>query len=243
MPETIVLLHGFAGTRRAWDPLARRLDHERYIPLALDLPGHGEQAAAAPIDFAVCVQHVLARAPARFELCGYSLGGRVALHVALHAPERISRLVLVSTSAGIEDDREREARRACDERLASELESEPYERFIERWRTQPLFASDPPEVGERAREDQRRNSPRALARALRGIGTGQMEPLWTRLGSLAMPTVVLVGDRDEKFLALGRRMADALARGELVVLAGGHRLPLENPAALAAVLEAREPQP
>jgi 2-succinyl-6-hydroxy-2,4-cyclohexadiene-1-carboxylate synthase len=210
---------------------------ERRRPLALELPGHGELAGAErPITFAGCVEHVLARAPARFALCGYSLGGRVALHVALAAPERVTRLVLVSTTAGIGDAAARAERSAADHRLADELERVPFEGFIERWRTQPLFAEDPPEVGRLAREDQRRNRPDALAAVLRGIGSGEMTPLWERLGELAMPVTVLVGDRDAKFQALGRRMVELLPDGELAVVAGGHVLPLERPGAVARAL-------
>jgi 2-succinyl-6-hydroxy-2,4-cyclohexadiene-1-carboxylate synthase len=234
VPQTLVLLHGFSGTRRAWDGVIARLDGERYRPLALDLPGHGASAVRdRSITFASCVEAILARSPRRFALCGYSMGGRVALSVALAAPERVSRLTLVSCTAGIEDDAERAARRASDRHLADELERDPFELFIERWGAQPLFAGDPPEVAERAREDQRRNDPRALAAAMRGIGTGEMTPLWRRLGELAMPTAVVVGDRDAKFMAIGRRMAALLPVGELVVLGGGHRLALENPAELA----------
>ena len=234
MPEHIVLLHGFSGTRHAWDGVIARLPPERYRPLALDLPGHGDYAAAErPISFASCVAHVLALAPARFVLCGYSLGGRIALHVALAAPERVSRLVLVGSSAGIEDDTERAQRSAADHRLADELERIPFEDFIERWRTQPLFADEPPEVGTLAREDQRRNRPDALAAVLRGLGTGEMAPLWDRLGELMMPVTVLVGDRDSKFWEQGRRMVSLLPDGELVVVPGGHGLLLENPAAVA----------
>src|SRR5271156_6484196 len=112
MPESVVLLHGFSGTHRAWDGVIAALDRERYRPLAFDLPGHGVAANGEhPIPFAVCVAHVLARAPERFVLCGYSLGGRVALHVALAAPERVARLVLVSTTAGIEGASARAERR------------------------------------------------------------------------------------------------------------------------------------
>jgi 2-succinyl-6-hydroxy-2,4-cyclohexadiene-1-carboxylate synthase len=239
VPENVVLLHGFGGTRRAFDAVSARLSSIRYRPLALDLPGHGsERSVGLPITFASCVEHVLARSPDRFTLCGYSMGGRVALHVALTAPERVARLTLIACSPGIEDIAERRARADADEHLASQLEDGPYERFIERWRTQPLFADEPPAVGALAREDQRRNDPTALAAVLRGIGTGQMQPLWSRLGELEMPVVVLVGDRDRKFVALGERIVKLLADGELIVVPGGHGLPFENPAAVAGALEA-----
>ncbi|HEY4896685.1 MAG TPA: alpha/beta fold hydrolase [Solirubrobacteraceae bacterium] len=237
MRQCVVLLHGFSGTRHAWDGVVAELDRERYRPLALDLPGHGDAASSErPITFDGCVAAVLDAAPDRFELCGYSMGGRVALHVALAAPERITCLVLVASTAGIEDAAERERRRAADRLLAEELERDPFEGFIERWRTQPLFAEDPPEVGEMARADQRRNRPDALAAVLRGIGTGEMEPLWSRLGELKMPVKLLVGDRDRKFQEIGRRMAAGLPNGELRVLPGGHGLLLENPAAVAGAL-------
>jgi 2-succinyl-6-hydroxy-2,4-cyclohexadiene-1-carboxylate synthase len=237
VPENVVLLHGFGGTRRAWDGVVELLDRERYRPLAIDLPGHGKAAdASRPITFAGCVGHVLAASPERFALCGYSMGGRIALHVALAAPERVARLVLIGVNPGIEDGAERAARRRSDNALAEELERAPFEEFIERWRTQPLFAEDPPEVGVLAREDQRRNWPDALAAVLRGIGTGEMTPLWDRLAELPMPVTVLVGERDAKFLALGRRMVERLADGVLLVAPGGHGLPLENPEAVARVL-------
>ncbi len=238
MPETLVLLHGFGGTHRAWDGVIERLDPERYRPLALDLPGHGAAASQqAPIGFEQCVRAVLGAAPQRFALCGYSLGGRVALHVALAAPERVARLCLIAANPGIEDAGERSERRAADERLARRLESEPFEDFIESWRTQPLFAADPPRVGELARADQRRNDPRVLAAVMRGLSTGAMEPFWDRLGELSMPVALLSGARDQKFTGLLARAQLLLPRAQLTVLEGGHGLPLEDPAGVAAVLE------
>jgi 2-succinyl-6-hydroxy-2,4-cyclohexadiene-1-carboxylate synthase len=238
VPESVVLLHGFSGTHRAWDGVMGQLDPERYLPLALDLPGHGAAAdVERPITFTGCVDYILAASPERFALVGYSQGGRIALHVALAAPERVSRLVLVACNAGIENAAERAERHRSDHRLADELESAPFDDFIERWRAQPLFADEPPEAGRLAREDQRRNRPDALAAALRGIGTGEMEPLWDRLAELTMPVIVLVGARDTKFQALGERMVELLPDAELVLATGGHGLPLENPAAVAQAIE------
>lgn len=235
--ETLVLLHGFGGTKRAWDDVIAGVPAERYRPLALDLPGHGANAGAErPITFSGCVRYVLDRAPERFVLCGYSLGGRVALHVALAAPERVTRLMLVSSTAGIEDAAERAARSDRDRGLADMLEHAGVEGFLERWRAQPLFAADPAAVDELACADYRRNPPDALAAVLRGIGTGEMKPLWDRLPELSMPVKVLVGERDVKFVKAGRRMAELLPDAELIVAPGGHRLPLECPDAVLRVI-------
>ncbi|HTR88633.1 MAG TPA: alpha/beta fold hydrolase, partial [Solirubrobacteraceae bacterium] len=175
MNENLVFLHGFAGSRLTWDGVIGGLTSATTVrPLALDLPGHGAAwDAPRPISFAGCVEHVLAQTPERFALCGYSLGGRVALHVALAAPERVSRLVLVSSTAGIADPAERALRREADRRLAAELEGVSLARFVERWCAQPMFAKDPLAVQELARADYRHSRPAALAAVLRGIGTGE----------------------------------------------------------------------
>jgi 2-succinyl-6-hydroxy-2,4-cyclohexadiene-1-carboxylate synthase len=234
---TVVLLHGFAGTRRGWDLVSASADAERYRPLALDLRGHGAARAARPVTFAACGADVLAAAPARFALCGYSMGGRLALHVALAAPDRVQRLVLVAATAGIEDDAERAARRAADERLAAFAERASIEQFADRWGAQPLFAGDPPAVAAFARADTLRNDPRALAAVLRGIGTGVMRPLWQQLGRLRMPVTVLAGERDPRYVALGERLVAALPDARLVVVPGaGHGLPREAPQAVAAAI-------
>ncbi len=239
MSETIVLLHGYSGTRRAWDGVVARLDPERYRPLALDLPGHGQAAGHPwPICFEDCVRAVLAASPARFALCGYSLGGRVALHVALAAPERVSRLIVISADPGIEDQAERAARLARDERLAQRLESAPFEEFVESWRTQPLFAGEPSAAAELARADQLRNEPLPLAAVTRGLSVGAMTPLWNRLGELTMPVLFIAGRADGKFAAIGERLARTAPDARLLLLDGGHGLPRERPAEVAAALAA-----
>jgi 2-succinyl-6-hydroxy-2,4-cyclohexadiene-1-carboxylate synthase len=239
MPTTVVLLHGFAGTGRAWDPVVERLDRERYTPLVPDLRGHGGARDARPITFDAVVGDVLAAAPERFVLCGYSMGGRIAQHVALAAPERIERLVLVATTAGLADEAERAARRGDDERLAAFADEATIEQFADRWAAQPLFADTPPDAARIWREDMLRNDPRALAAVLRGMGTGAMEPLWERLSALTMPAKVLAGADDPKFVALARCLAAALPDAELVVVPGaGHGLPREAPEAVVAALGA-----
>lgn len=235
--QTVVLLHGFGGSARTWDAVARACETRGRPALALDLPGHGA-SIGMPVSFGACVEHVLAAAPPHFVLCGYSLGGRIALQVALAAPSRVTGLVLVSTTAGIEDPSERARRRDEDEALAAQAEAADFDRFIEQWRARPAFSGDDPTARDAAAAEQRRNGPLALAAALRALGTGAMEPLWGRLPELRMPATVVVGDRDAKFSALGRRLAEGLSAGSLVSVPGGHGLPWEAPEAIVAAIAA-----
>jgi 2-succinyl-6-hydroxy-2,4-cyclohexadiene-1-carboxylate synthase len=237
MSETVILLHGFAGTGRMWDPVIERLDGERYRALAPDLRGHGSASARRPVTFAGCVQDVLRLVSHESTLVGYSMGGRVALHVALAAPERFDRLVLVSTTAGIGDASTRAARVDADEELAQFAEREGIEAFADRWAAQPLFAGTPPAVVQVWRADMLDNDPAALAASLRGMGSGAMEPLWDRLGELGMPATVVVGERDARFVAFGGRLAAGLPDARLHVIHGGrHGLPREAPSELAAAI-------
>jgi 2-succinyl-6-hydroxy-2,4-cyclohexadiene-1-carboxylate synthase len=240
VPEPLLLLHGFTQTGRGWDEVVRHLERETYRPLAPDLRGHGAAASRRPIDVESCVGDVAGLVAGRFALAGYSMGGRLALHVALAHPERVSRLVLVSTTAGIEDPDERARRRAADEDLATWMETRLMTEVADRWGAQPLFAGQAPEVAAAARADRLDNDPRHLAAALRGFGTGTMPPVWHRLCELEMDVAVLAGERDAKFVALARRLTAALPRAELEIVPGaGHALPLEAPAAVAAAIEHR----
>lgn len=238
MSPPLVLLHGFSQTGRSWDGVRAALGGVE--TLAPDLRGHGGAAGARPIETAALVADVLALAPpGRFALAGYSMGGRLALHVALAAPERLAGLGLISTTAGIEDVDERAARRAADEALADEIERDGIEAFAERWAALALFASQSPEVRARAQRERLAQDPAGLAASLRGFGTGAMEPVWSRLGELSMPVAVIVGEADAKFRAIGDRLVEALPAGRLALVPGaGHALPLEAPEAVAAALHA-----
>jgi 2-succinyl-6-hydroxy-2,4-cyclohexadiene-1-carboxylate synthase len=231
----IVLLHGFTLTGRSWEPVLERLEGADAV--APDLRGHGDARDRRPIDFASVSADVAAAAPAGATLCGYSLGGRVALRAALDHPGRFARLVLIGASPGIADARERERRRRADEALADRAQGMTMEAFAREWERLEMFATQPPDVSARARADRLRNDPRALAEALRGLGTGVMEPLWDRLGELTMPVTLLVGERDAKFRGVAEAMASRIGDARVVVVPGaGHAAQLERPDVVASYL-------
>lgn len=183
---------------------------------------------------------MLADAPQEpFTLCGYSLGGRVAQLVALAAPARVSNLILVSTSAGIDDEAEGAVRRAADDALAAEITDLEPGAFADRWQAQPVFAGTAPAATAAWREDLLRNRPADLAVALSALSTGRMPSLWGHIAELAMPVTLVVGDRDAKFVPIAERYRRVLPDAELIVVPeAGHGLPREAPAALAAVIGA-----
>src|SRR5919204_3953194 len=229
MPSTIVLLHGFTQTGASWAPVAAALG-ERYRPLAPDIRGHRSAGEKRPITMGVCVRDIAEAAPEHSALAGYSMGGRLALEVALALPDRVERLALIGATPGIEDPAERARRRDDDERMAGEIEASSIDAFARHWADQPVLAGQPPEVRAAAHADRLRSTPSGLAAALRGIGTGVMTPLWDRLGELSMPVVLMAGERDAKFVAIAERMAAAIPRAELVVVPGaGHAAHLEAP--------------
>ena len=236
MASPLVLLHGFTQTRQSWRRTAAALDGVQRV-LVPDLPGHGH-AAARPASFPACTAYIRALADSRFVLGGYSMGGRIALTAALALGDNhVERLVLVGASPGIVDDAERAQRRAADDALAGRIEQIGVERFANEWGAQPLFAGQPERVAAAAHADRLRNTPEGLAAALRGLGTGAMEPLWDRLADLAMPVTLLAGERDEKFRAIAERMAERIPRAEIHIVPGaGHAAQLERPDVVARYL-------
>ena len=240
MAATLVLLHGFTHTGRSWDPVLAALD-ERYLALAPDIRGHGQAGDRQPVSLAAVLDDLASVPSPRFTLAGYSMGGRIALHVALALPSRVQWLVLIGASPGIADRSEREARRRADERLADETESQGIEQFARKWATTALLSGQPPEVEAATYEDRLRSTPSGLSRALRGLGAGSLPPLWDRLGELTMPVTLVVGERDEKFQGIAAQMAPAIPAAEIIVVPhSGHAVHLEAPNAVAGVL--REPR-
>ena len=177
MPEDLVLLHGFTQTGASWDPVVAALAgrYRRWRPTS---------AATAPLATAP-------RSPAstgararrrRFALAGYSMGGRLALALALRAPgARAPARARRRQPGARRRGRARGAPRAPTRRSPTRIEAIGVEAFAREWGAQPLFAGQPPAVAAAARADRLRSTAAGLAAALRGLGTGVMAPLWDRL--------------------------------------------------------------
>lgn len=223
-----LVLHGFAGSGR---PLARFFADA----VSPDLPGHAGAADAISWDEALDRLGRVLEEPA--QVFGYSMGGRLALALALRRPEKIARLVLESGTAGIADPAERARRKADDDALADSIERSGMEEFVERWEQHPTLASLRPFTAQ-LRPERLAHRPSGLASALRHLGAGAQPSYWEDLKTLRTPVRLICGARDEKFSTLSRRMHDLLPRADLVVIPDcGHAPHLERPQAFVEALQ------
>lgn len=237
---TMLLLHGFTGSGRNWEELAAKLPGWRIV--APDLPGHGESdapAGAMPEVAQGLVSLLDALNVDQALVVGYSMGGRLALHLAVTAPERVRGLVVIGATPGLADAEARAVRMAADEALARQIETD-YDGFVRDWEALPLFASQrvmAPESQERIREIRRSHSPDALATSLRLLGTGAQPPLHARLSGLTMPVLWVVGEYDAKFRAIAQEVQPLLPAARFAVLPyAGHAVYLERPSAFKTLL-------
>ena len=219
------MLHGFAGSPRT---LARFFPGAE----APALPGHGSAADATSWEDAL--GRLENAGPVR--ICGYSMGARLALGLALRNPAAVSELVLESGTAGIDDAAERARRKSDDEDLAAFIEREGMERFVERWEQHPTLASLRPFAAQ-LRSERLAHRRSGLASALRHLGTGVQPSYWADLPGLDLPVRLITGANDEKFSALARRMSELLPRATLFAIPDcGHAPHLERPQAFVEAL-------
>jgi 2-succinyl-6-hydroxy-2,4-cyclohexadiene-1-carboxylate synthase len=236
----LVALHGFTQTGRLWGAFGHLLEKD-FTVVAVDLPGHGgsdgvraDLSTTASL-VAEVVERTVGTEPC--DLLGYSLGARVALHVALRAELDLRHVVFIGVTAGIEDEGLREDRRAADDATADQLESSgDVGAFIDRWLSGPMF-NRLTETGAAERAERLRNTAEGLAWSLRLDGTGTQTPTWDRLGSLVPPVLALAGTDDVRFAGHALRLARLVPRGvATLVPGGGHAAHLAQPAPVARVV-------
>ncbi|MFM5004966.1 2-succinyl-6-hydroxy-2,4-cyclohexadiene-1-carboxylate synthase [Aeromonas hydrophila] len=234
---TLVLLHGLLGDANDWQPVQAALAG---LPsLALDLPGHGSNQAVRVTGFEqahrwLC-DELAARGIDRYQLVGYSLGGRLALYHASQAPAGLQALLLENCHPGLPP-AERPARLAHDEGWARRFEQEPLAAVLADWYRQGVFA----DLGEdaRARQIARRlgNDGEAVAAMLRATSLGQQPNLGPCLAQGALPVTYVSGKRDHKFHQLACLMASQHRKINHLELDGGHNLHAHQPETFARLL-------
>ncbi len=240
----VTLLHGFTQSGKSWQEVITTMP-QGWRWVVPDLRGHGETQTRPGVectmdgclaDLEMLWDHLGVQ---RTHLVGYSMGGRLALHVAARKPERLLSLLTIGAHAGLEEDA-REGRRLGDEALAQRIENDGLEPFVKYWTGLPLFAGlerRGPSFVAQLRAERMSNTVAGLACSLRGMGAGMMQPVWDDLARVTVPSTFVAGQLDHGYVASARRLAAVVANGRVeVVLRSGHAVHQERPEAFAHVL-------
>jgi 2-succinyl-6-hydroxy-2,4-cyclohexadiene-1-carboxylate synthase len=225
------------GSSADWLPIVEFLKTTHYCVLP-DLPGHGGNTSRdfdRPHDLAFIAQGVkivldqlgLKNA----NVLGYSLGGRVALQLALDYPEKVNQLILENASPGIDDQDERDARVRLDQERAQAIEKD-LDAFLEDWYRMPLFDSLALDPDQRAALVTNRagNDPAWLAKLIVELSPGQVPSNWSRLNELKMPVALIGGELDIKYRSSLSSVQAAISNASLTLIPhAGHNAHLEQP--------------
>lgn len=244
--QTILLLHGFTGTKKTWAELIKKLKQNFHV-IAIDLLGHGETDSPEDPDRYVMEQaakdlddFLTEKQIDRVHLLGYSMGGRLALYFALYYQHRIRSLILESCTAGLVSEEERLSRINQDEQLATMLLNKGINSFVEYWENISLFSSQkqlPKSQQEKIREGRLSQSPVGLSNSLYGMGTGIQPSLWDRLDTLEIRSLLICGEYDEKFCSIMGKMNEKIKNSEIrKILRAGHAIHVEQSEIFATIV-------
>jgi len=260
--KVVLLLHGFLGTSDDWVPMMKALSPSARV-IAVDLPGHGEsQMLQHHVEnseqFPVTVQSladlllklICQITDGEVVVVGYSMGARIALHMALNQvhlnPRQIRGAVIISGSPGLKDEESRRRRIAIDKSRAKFLVSCGLECFLETWYAAKMWTSlrEHPKFNSLVRTRNKHKDIKALAKVLADSSVGRQRSLWEDLKHLKRPLLIVAGEKDTKFKDISQRMrteitqhsecgSDGRGGDELcdmiVIPDAGHAVHVENP--------------
>lgn len=226
-------MHGMGGSPEDWLPVQKNVPG---LSLPLDAKAGSPAKCAARL-----ADEILAQVSGAFCLCGYSMGGRMAILAAeelLKRGKKPESLVLVSTGFGSSSEAERTARNRADEGWAA-LAEENSEAFWKKWYEQELFASFhalPEAQREAWLESRKAMDIEDLSAQLRFLGPGHHEDLLPKLRDLSLRGVralYIAGNLDKKYAELAQKVAEIPGLIVELLPGAGHILPLEAPEALS----------
>jgi 3-oxoadipate enol-lactonase len=229
----VLFLNSFAADHTMWDAVRARLDR---LTVAFDARGHGvSDIPASPLTVEDLAADALAVMDAEniesAVLCGLSLGGMTAMHLADQAPERVAGLVLANTAVNFPPaDMWRERALAAREGRYADLVSPT----LERWLTKGWRDSNPQETA-RVRAMLEAMPPEGYAAACHALESGDTT---AALSAWAGPTLVIAGAHDQSAPVSRSEAMVTLASGaDMVVLDAAHVSAIEASDAFAAALE------
>ncbi|MEM1252656.1 MAG: alpha/beta fold hydrolase [Cyanobacteria bacterium P01_H01_bin.21] len=166
-------------------------------------------------------------------LLGYSLGGRLAMHALIQAPELWSKAIIVSADPGTTDEQIRARCLKRDRIWANRFLTEPWTELLAEWDALPVFCGRPCSIARREEDFDRQQ----IARLFEVYSKGHMDDLTPHLRSLRVPITYVTGIDDERYCRLGQTLSSQCpSLTHITVNNAGHRVPWEQPDIFANIL-------
>ena len=228
--EPVLLIHGITNFHRSWSAQIDNLVQQGYRVIAPDLPGHGD---SAPLEQKMTVEALATTMVALLDekgiaaahLCGVSLGGMVAMTMALRFPDRVKRLVVADTSARFDTDLHQKMLAGWQADFLAE--NGPLNRLKKTW---PLlvnetFRSSP--KGDATFKEWAANARSASGSSYAYVCNGLAEyNIENALGNITQPTLVLAGSEDRMLTAAENKViAEKIPGAIFEIIDGGSHLP------------------
>ena len=237
-------LHGFTGSANSWKEIISKLDCNLLI---LDIVGHG-QSCFNDIDsdydinswcddFRQIIESLNFK---KINLCGYSMGGRLAIAFAAAYPTKINSLILESCGLGIYDKKTKNKRYKEDLSLSNTITNDLPE-FVRIWQKNTLFVNQE-KRNKTGFEIQQKNrlshNPIQLAKALMSFSQGTMSGYQNKFSKFNFPIFIINGEEDSKYLKIGMQMSMLNKHvKQYIISKASHNTHLENPQEFIDVLK------
>jgi flavin reductase (DIM6/NTAB) family NADH-FMN oxidoreductase RutF/alpha-beta hydrolase superfamily lysophospholipase len=222
--EPILFIHGVGLNAEAWAPQIAAFSATHRV-IAMDMAGHGGSLALPP---SATLEDYVAEARRLLDdlgitaanVVGHSMGGLIAMGLALAHPQRVKRLAVLNSVY----ERSPEARAAVEARAAAITSGMSFEATLDRW-----FDQDDEALRTRVGAWLQRTDPAAYAMAYRIFATAD-RAFSGRLSGLLCPALFATAEGDPNSTpAMAEAMASAVPRGRSAVVAGArHMMPLTH---------------
>ncbi|MFP3974695.1 MAG: alpha/beta fold hydrolase [Chloroflexota bacterium] len=226
----LVLIHGAGDNLNMWYRQVPVFS-ERYRVITYDVRGSGETESpegeySMPLLARDAYELMKALGVKDAYFLGYSMGGHIALELALNHPELVKALILASSSPPLTPPTPEVLKRR--QAMSELLDKGDMEALAEKMTTDafsPGFQSGNPVEFERYMKVKLQNNPGGIAKIMRRVPESPPD-----LSKLKCPVLILIGENDRVMgLEQGKKAQEAIPDSKLIVLPAGHAVPIELP--------------
>ena len=232
----LLFIHGFTTDNSAWNRVTPFIERNC---IAVDIPGHGKSTFNEGLsgynykDWSIDLFLLLNQLGVKkIDICGYSMGGRLAVAFAAEYPNMVKSLILESTRLGIENKSKKRNRIKSDNKIASEI-LDDYISFIDIWQGKELFKNQKSRNLEgwgEQREARLSQNPEQLALSIKCLGLGKMPTFIDEFIQFDFPIYLINGQEDQQYLKIGKKIR-YMNRNvfEYIIDNAGHNTHIDNP--------------